>query len=61
MSTMRNIENAVKIFRKFKCKFVLMHSVSSYPTPEKDLNLKMIPSYRKNLNVRLVTLDTKLL
>ena len=47
MSTMRNIENAVKIFRKFKCKFVLMHSVSSYPTPEKDLNLKMIPQLQK--------------
>jgi len=47
MCTYKDIQNAVKIFRKNKCKFVLMHSVSSYPTKEKDLNLSLIPILAK--------------
>ncbi len=43
MSTYKDIDNAIKIFKKNKCKFILMHSVSTYPCPETDLNLKMIP------------------
>ena len=35
MSTIKEIDTAVKIFKKNKCDFVLMHSVSSYPSPEK--------------------------
>tara|TARA_B110000305_G_C19367914_1_gene602884 strand:- start:109 stop:945 length:837 start_codon:yes stop_codon:yes gene_type:complete len=47
MCTHKDIQNAVKIFRKNKCKFVLMHSVSSYPTKEEDLNLSLIPILAK--------------
>jgi len=47
MSTYKDIDNAIKIFKKNKCKFILMHSVSTYPCPEKDLNLKMIPNLKK--------------
>ena len=47
MSNYKNIEDAVKIFKKNKCRFVLMHSVSSYPCNEKDLNLSIIPKLKK--------------
>ncbi len=47
MSTMRNISKAVKIFRKNKCNFVLMHCISEYPCPEHKLNLNMILTLKK--------------
>ena len=46
MCTMRDIERAVKIFKKNKCKFVLMHSVSIYPCEEKFLNLNLIKTLK---------------
>ena len=42
MSTLKEIEKAVKIFRKFKCPFELMHSHSAYPMNPKEANLKLI-------------------
>ena len=42
MSTLKDIEKAIKIFKKKKCKYVLMHCVSTYPCPIENLNLKMI-------------------
>jgi N-acetylneuraminate synthase len=39
MTNPENIENAVKIFKNEKCSFTLMHSVSTYPCNENDLNL----------------------
>lgn len=42
MSTIQDIQKTVNIFKKNKCKFVLMHCVSQYPCPEEKLNLKMI-------------------
>ena len=47
MSTMKNIENATKIFRKYKCPFELMHCHSAYPMPAKEANLNMIPVLKK--------------
>lgn len=47
MSTMKEIEKAVKIFRKYRCHFELMHSTSSYPLNPKEANLKMIPVLKK--------------
>ena len=37
-----------KIFEKNKCPFMFMHCTSSYPSEEKDKNLKCIP-YMRNL------------
>lgn len=51
MSSLKDVEKAVKIFKKYKCKFSLLHCVSSYPCKEKDLNLKMIPFYKKKFKV----------
>ena len=47
MCLMKDIKNAVKIFNKRKCPFVLMHCVSEYPCPENKLNLKMISTLIK--------------
>ena len=42
MSTLKDIEKAVKIFRKFECPFELMHSHSAYPMNPAEANLKLI-------------------
>jgi len=42
MSTLEDIENAVKIFRNESCEFELMHCVSTYPMRNKDANLETI-------------------
>jgi len=42
MSTLKDIEKAVKIFRKFKCPFEIMHSHSAYPMNPEEANLKLI-------------------
>jgi N-acetylneuraminate synthase len=46
MSTMKDIENAVNIFKKYDCPFELMHTHSSYPMPLEEANLKMIQTLR---------------
>tara|TARA_Y100000590_G_scaffold468885_1_gene653671 strand:+ start:305 stop:1159 length:855 start_codon:yes stop_codon:yes gene_type:complete len=50
MCAMKDIENAVKIFKKNNCKFILMHCVSLYPCPEEKLNLKVINTLKKKFN-----------
>ena len=43
MSSIKEIENAVKIFRKQNCPFELMHSHSAYPMSVEEANLQLIP------------------
>ena len=47
MSEMKDIEKAVKIFRKEKCPFELLHTNSSYPMKNNEANLKLISSLAK--------------
>ncbi len=47
MSTIKDIEKAVKIFQKNKCPFELMHSHSSYPMVPEEANLNVIETLRK--------------
>ena len=42
MSSIKDIQKCVNIFKKNKCRYVLMHCVSTYPCPEDKLNLNMI-------------------
>ena len=42
MATLNDIDVAVDIFKKAKCPFILLHSVSVYPADLNDLNLNMI-------------------
>jgi N-acetylneuraminate synthase len=47
MSDYKQIDYAIKIFKKNNCKFTLLHSVSEYPCPEDRLNLSLIPILKK--------------
>jgi len=47
MSTMNDILKAIKIFKKHKCSFELMHSHSSYPMKIDEANLKLIQTLKK--------------
>ena len=50
LSTMQDIENAVKIFRDNNCPFELMHCVSTYPMKDSDANLKTILTLKEKFN-----------
>lgn len=50
MSTMKEISDAVQLFRKHKCPFELMHSHSTYPMPLEEANLKVIQTLKKKFN-----------
>jgi N-acetylneuraminate synthase len=47
MSTTNDISKAIKIFKKHKCSFELMHSHSSYPMKIDEANLKLIQTLKK--------------
>ena len=47
MSTMSDISQAVKLFKKFDCPFELMHSHSAYPMPSHEANLRVIQTLKK--------------
>jgi len=47
MSTLKNIDNAVNIFRKNNCSFELMHCISTYPMNPNDANLLTIADLKK--------------
>ena len=46
MSSFKEIDNAVAIFKKFKCEFELMHTVSAYPFNDDQANLNLIKILR---------------
>jgi N-acetylneuraminate synthase len=50
MSTMDQIQDAVKIFQKFECSFELQHSNSSYPMKPEEANLKCIQTLKKKFD-----------
>lgn len=47
MCTYEDIDRALEIFKSASCPVILMHTVSTYPTAEKDLNLSMIRVLRE--------------
>ena len=53
MSTLKEIEKAVKIFRKHHCPFELMHSHSVYPMSPEEANLKVIPMLKKKFKCKV--------
>ena len=42
MTSIEDIDLLVEVFKKHQCDLMLMHTVSTYPSDEKDLNLKCI-------------------
>tara|TARA_B110000211_G_scaffold56010_1_gene62419 strand:+ start:164 stop:583 length:420 start_codon:yes stop_codon:yes gene_type:complete len=53
MSTKKDIDNAVSIFRKNNCSFELMHCVSTYPMKVEDANLITINQLKKEYNCKV--------
>tara|TARA_E500000178_G_scaffold356141_1_gene431935 strand:- start:2533 stop:3366 length:834 start_codon:yes stop_codon:yes gene_type:complete len=53
LSTLKDIETAVKIFKKKKCPFELMHCVSTYPMKDSDANLLTMQTLRKKFNCKV--------
>ena len=53
MSSLKQISDAVKIFRKYKCPFELMHSHSSYPMSDDEANLLVIPFLMKKFKCKV--------
>jgi N-acetylneuraminate synthase len=47
MCTLEEIDAAAEVFAKAGCPLILMHTVSTYPAPEKDLNLRVINTLRE--------------
>jgi len=46
MCTFEDIDVIVNIFNTYECPLILMHTISTYPAKEIDLNLKMIETLR---------------
>ncbi len=53
MSNMKIINDAVKIFKKRKCSFELMHCVSTYPLDDSTANLKVINTLKKKFKCKV--------
>lgn len=53
MSTYEEMDNAVNIFKEYKCPFELMHCNSTYPMPKEEANLRMIPALRDRYNCKV--------
>jgi sialic acid synthase SpsE len=51
MADMDEISTAVEIFEKYNTPLLLLHCVSSYPTPLDECNLKMINVMRENFGL----------
>lgn len=53
MCTLDDIDKAIKIFIDHDCDFELMHSVSTYPADENDLNLNVINTLKKKYKCKV--------
>ena len=51
MAELEEINTAVKIFEKYKTPLILLHCVSSYPTPIDECNLNMINVLKEKFNL----------
>ena len=53
MSTLKDIENAVKIFEDNNCPYELMHCVSTYPMKPEDANLRTILALKEKFKCKV--------
>lgn len=51
MATTKMIDDVVETFRRAGTNFSLMHTISTYPTPETDVNLSLIQTLRQTYEV----------
>jgi N-acetylneuraminate synthase len=50
MSTIQEVDHAVEIIKSYSDNFALLHSVSTYPAHENELNLNVIPELQRRYN-----------
>jgi len=60
VSKLGDIEAAIEICRDAECPAVLMHCVTSYPAPEEEYNLSLLPLYSSLFGVTVGTSDHSL-
>ena len=53
MCNFEDIDKAVEILREKKCAVILMHTVSTYPAAEKDLNLSVMHTLRERYGLQV--------
>lgn len=53
MSTYKDIDKAVEIFKKNECDYTLMHTVSTYPTQDSNCNIKMIQTLKEKYKCKV--------
>jgi N-acetylneuraminate synthase len=53
MSNFEDIDRAVEIFKEADCPFVLLHTMSTYPSKEEDLNLRCMLTLRDKYNCKV--------
>jgi sialic acid synthase SpsE len=53
MSTLEEVRHAVRLLQDVNTRFVLMHCVSSYPTSDEDLNLRVISTMSQEFGVHI--------
>ena len=51
MSTLDDVKNSVDIFRSYNCPLILLHTVSTYPAKDEDLNLAVMKTLRTSFNL----------
>ena len=51
MAELEALDEAVAVFKKHACPITLMHTVSTYPCPDEDLNLRCIDTLKKRYKV----------
>ena len=53
MSEIKDIDNAVEIFKKHNCDFDLMHTVSTYPMNDEHANLSVIKTLKERYQCKV--------
>ena len=53
MSEIKDIDNAVEIFKKHNCDFDLMHTVSTYPMNDEHANLSVIKTLKEKYKCKV--------
>ena len=51
MTSLQEIEKCINIFNKYDCPITLLHTVSTYPAEEADLNLNCITTLKERFNL----------
>ncbi len=53
MSSMKEIDSAVEVFKRYNCPFELVHCNSTYPMKNEDANLDMINTLKNKYNCKV--------